>query len=110
MREAGSNVLAEHPHFGRSLLPTPAASHCSGAGVSITSLCWTPAPQQLSPAFFCIIRLPEKPRKTPLISLVHMGGREPVGFALLQCRDLPWCLAELGLGTWLTSHSSSFVT
>lgn len=24
-----------------------------------------PSLQQLSPAFFCIIRLPEKPRKTP---------------------------------------------
>lgn len=65
MREAGSDVLAEHPRLGRSLLPTPAVSHCSGAEVSITGLCWTLAPRQLCPAFFYIIRLPENPRKTP---------------------------------------------
>jgi len=64
MREVGSNVLAEHLHVGRSLLPTPAVSHCSGTGVSIARLCWTPAPRQLSPAFLHIIRLLEKPRKT----------------------------------------------
>lgn len=33
-----------------------------------------------------------------LISPARMGGREPVGFALLQCRDLPRCLAELSPG------------
>lgn len=65
LEEARSNVLAEHPQFGRSLLPSPAVSRCSGAEVSIAQLCWTPVPQQLSPTFFCIIRLLEKAVKTP---------------------------------------------
>lgn len=52
MMEVGSSVLAEHPQFGRSLLPAPAVSCCSRAGVSITGLCWTSAAGLLSPAFF----------------------------------------------------------
>lgn len=58
MREVGSNVLAEQPHLGRSL---PPSQQCPAA----PELGLDPSLQQLSPAFFCIIRRPEKPRKTP---------------------------------------------
>lgn len=55
--------MCRAPKFWQKPSPHPLLSFCSRAAVHITWLWWTSVRRQLSPAFLCIIRLPEKPEK-----------------------------------------------